>query len=105
MNKKSLSSVKLYLSSGILFILLGVIILFTDYLDSFVTSLLWPILEGSSEGKTVLFLGLIGSILIFSALIQASPKLEDKLYKDKNYHLRYLAIAIVIPFSTRKVSP
>ena len=96
MNKKNLSSVKLYLSSGVFFILLGVIILFTDYLDSFVTSLLWPILEGSSEGKTVLFLGLIGSILIFSALIQSSPKLEDKLYKDKNYHLRYLAIAIVI---------
>ena len=51
---------------GIMLIILGIIILETNYLDSFVTNLLWILLEGSSEGKTVLFLGLLGSLFILS---------------------------------------
>ena len=34
---------------GVLLIVIAAFILMTDFLDSFVTSLLWPLLEGSSE--------------------------------------------------------
>jgi hypothetical protein len=49
------------LSVAFLFILLALIILVTDSIDTLITNLLWPLLEGSSEGKTVIFLGIIGS--------------------------------------------
>ncbi|HII08026.1 MAG TPA: hypothetical protein HA355_00360 [Methanosphaera sp.] len=81
---------------GIIMILIGFTILFTNYIDSFVTQLLWPLLEGSSEGKTVLFLWLIGFTLIIISLIRQNKALCDKLYKDRNYHLKYLKIAIIL---------
>lgn len=82
--------------SGIILVLLGFIILFTDYIDSFVTQLLWPLLEGSSEGKTVLFLWMLGITLILSSIIRNNKKLSKKLYKDKNYHLKYVEITIIL---------
>lgn len=77
-------------------ILIGFIILFTNYIDSFVTQLLWPLLEGSSEGKTVLFLWLIGFTLILISLIRQNESLCTRLYKDKDSHLKYLKIAIIL---------
>ncbi len=82
--------------SGILLVLLGFIILFTDYIDSFVTQLLWPLLEGSSEGKTVLFLWLLGITLILSSVIRNNEKIKAKLYKDKDYHLKYVKLSIIL---------
>lgn len=82
--------------SGILLVLLGFIILFTDYIDSFVTQLLWPLLEGSSEGKTVLFLWLLGITLILSSVIRNNEKMKEKLYKDKDYHLKYVKLSIIL---------
>lgn len=81
---------------GILLILLGFIILFTNFIDSFVTELLWPLLEGSSEGKTVLFLWLVGFTLIVTSFIRQNSALNKKLYKNKNYHLRYLSTTIIL---------
>lgn len=82
--------------SGIALVLLGLVILFTNYIDSFVTQLLWPLLEGSSEGKTVLFLWLVGITLIITSIIRQNNILREKLYKDGNYHLKYLKTAIIL---------
>lgn len=71
-------------------------ILFTNYIDSFVTQLLWPLLEGSSEGKTVLFLWLVGITIIVTSLIRQNRAICEKLYKDDNYHLKYLKMAIIL---------
>ncbi len=96
---KGLISIDKSIIAGIFFILLGFFILVTDYLDVFVTNLLWPLLEGSSEGKTVLFLGLIGSILILSSIIRQNPKIQERLYKsDNDYHLKYIAVMLVLLF-------
>ncbi|WP_084790455.1 hypothetical protein [Methanosphaera sp. WGK6] len=81
---------------GIVLIILGVIILVTNHIDSFVTSLLWPLLEGSSEGKTVLFLGLMGSLLIFSSIINQNIVLKEKIYENETSHLKYLRIVLIM---------
>lgn len=82
--------------TGIILILLSFIILVTNFVDAFVTSLLWPLLEGSSEGKTVIFLGLIGMTLILSSLIRQNKSIQEKLYKNEEYHLKYIAYTITI---------
>lgn len=82
--------------TGIILILLSFIILVTNFVDAFVTSLLWPLLEGSSEGKTVIFLGLIGMTLILSSLIRQNKFIQEKFYKNEEYHLKYIAYTITI---------
>lgn len=82
--------------TGIILILLSFIVLVTNFVDAFVTSLLWPLLEGSSEGKTVIFLGLIGMTLILSSLIRQNKFIQEKLYKNEEYHLKYIAYTITI---------
>lgn len=82
--------------TGIILIFLSFIVFVTDFFDVFLTNLLWPLLEGSSEGKTVIFLGLIGVTLILSSFIRQNRQLRDKFYKDKNYHLRYISFTIVL---------
>ena len=89
-------SINLSVIAGIILILIAFVILFTNYVDAFVTSLLWPLLEGSSEGKTVLFLGLIGITLIFSSIISQNIYLRKKFYKNDSYPLKYIAITIII---------
>ena len=81
---------------GLGLIILGFIILVTDFIDSFVTNLLWPLLEGSSEGKTVLFLGMLGLILIISSLINQNNSIKHRLYPDNDYHLKYILFVVVI---------
>lgn len=81
---------------GFCLIILGIIILVTDFIDSFVTSLLWPLLEGSSEGKTVMFLSMIGIILIITSLINQNTQLKNYLYKSNDDHLKYLAIVVIM---------
>ncbi len=81
---------------GFILILLGVVILFTNFIDSFVTTLFWPILEGSSEGKAVLFLGLLGSFCILSSFINKSDKIKRKLYKNNESHWHYLLYALIL---------
>lgn len=60
---------------------------------------MWPLLEGSSEGKTVLFLWLLGITLIFTSIINQNDKIHSKLYKNKDYHLKYLKITIILLIS------
>lgn len=80
---------------GFLFIVLAAVIFFTNVIDVFVTSLLWPLLEGSSEGKTVIFLSMIGAIIIIDALMD-KKNIASRFYKDDNYYSRYLIVTIVL---------
>ncbi len=82
--------------AGIILILIGGILLVTSFLDIYVTTLLWPLLEGSSEGKTVLFLGLLGILLIISSLFRQTS-IFTRIYDENNdYHLKYVASVIII---------
>ena len=81
---------------GFTLILFGFIILFTDFVDSLVTQLLWPLLEGSSEGKTVLFLWLLGISIIISSYLSQKEIFREKFYKNKEHHLKYLKIAAIL---------
>ncbi|MCI5866557.1 MAG: hypothetical protein SOZ23_01565 [Methanosphaera sp.] len=83
---------------GVLLIVIAAFILMTDFLDSFVTSLLWPLLEGSSEGKTVMFLTLLGSVFIIIPILQNSDRFNAKFNKSGNYYFKYIAYLIVIMF-------
>lgn len=91
-----LSRVDTRITIGVFFILLAGIIFVTDFLDSFVTSILWPLLEGSSEGKTVLFLGMIGFIIIIDALGDKYRIISKYFYKSDDSYLKYLLSCIIL---------
>lgn len=84
------------LSVAFLFILLALIILVTDSIDTFITNLLWPLLEGSSEGKTVIFLGIIGSFIILDVAIDKIEFINKRVYTSDDVHFKYLLMTILI---------
>lgn len=55
--------------AGIILVLLGLVIYATSPLDQLVMMITWPLLSGSSEGKAVLLMVLMGSFLILNSLI------------------------------------
>lgn len=55
--------------SGLILILLGLFIYATSPLDQLVTMITWPLLSGSSEGKAVLLMVMMGSFLLLNSLI------------------------------------
>ena len=55
--------------SGIVLIFAGLLIYVTSALDQLVTMITWPILSGSSEGKAVLLMVMMGGFLILNFLI------------------------------------
>ena len=61
---------------GIILILLGVLVYLFSPLGQIIMILTWPLLSGSSEGKAVLFLVLMGSLLLLNTLIIHSRLLE-----------------------------
>lgn len=84
---------------GIFLILLAAFILATDYLDSFLTTLLWPLLEGSSEGKSVLFFVLLGSMFIITAVLRNNTYFNmkfDYLTGDARFKYIIWLVAIMI---------
>jgi hypothetical protein len=61
---------------GIVLILLGLVVYASSPLDQIMMMLTWPLLSGSSEGKAVLLLVLMGSLLILNMLITQSRLTE-----------------------------
>lgn len=85
---------------GVILIILALFILTTDFLDNTITSLLWIILEGSSEGKTVMFLVLLGVLLIITSTLRHYPRFIKKFNDptgNKKY-LKYIAYMMIIMF-------
>lgn len=80
---------------GLILIVLALIILITESIDTVITTILWPLLEGSSEGKTVIFLGMIGFYLIFD-VVAIKINLIENLYSTDRTKFRYLLFTIII---------
>ncbi|MBP2046522.1 hypothetical protein [Methanobacterium aggregans] len=87
--------------TGIVLIILGGILLKTGFMDNAVATVFWPILEGSSEGKAVILLVMMGSLLLLSSLITSSSRLNPKIFPGKWFNgRRYLLISLVTMFVT-----
>jgi len=54
---------------GFILIILGLFVYVTSPLDQVVMMITWPLLSGSSEGKAVLLMVLMGSFLLLNSLI------------------------------------
>ena len=66
-------------------ILVGLIVYATSSMDQLVMMITWPLLSGSSEGKAVLFMMLIGSFLILNSLINTNRFLAPVKEKTTEY--------------------
>ncbi|MCE5215122.1 MAG: hypothetical protein LLF83_10445 [Methanobacterium sp.] len=87
---------------GILLILIGVLIYKVDLVYSFTTSLFYPLLLGSSEGKAVLLLIFMGSMLILNMFITSS-KISSRFASmdiwDSRRYLKYALIIILFTYA------
>ena len=100
-----------YIGLGVFFIILAIIIFFTDVLTPFIRPLTHLILMGSSKGKDILFFAILGIVLIISQLFEYDNCFkENKLFK-KLYSLKissifklnnntYLKISLIIFVAT-----
>jgi hypothetical protein len=88
---------------GIILILLGLLVYVTSPLDQIIMILTWPLLSGSSEGKAVLLLVLMGSLLLLNTVIIHSRLLEPWEQRISNYSpdgKRFLKWALFIILTT-----
>ncbi len=86
---------------GALLILSAVLVYELEFLHGPATSLFYPLLLGSSEGKVVLFLTLVGSLLLLNGVI-SSGKIRGKfalmdIWDSKRY-LKYALLLILITY-------
>ena len=86
---------------GILLIILGGTLLKTNFMSNAVTTILWPVLEGSSAGKAVILLVIMGSLLLLSSFSTSNDWINRKFFSEKWADgRRYLLISILTVFST-----
>lgn len=87
---------------GIILILIGVLIYKVDILYSFTTSLFYPLLLGSSEGKAVLLLIFMGSMLVLNIFI-TSDKISNRFASmgiwDSRRYMKYALIIILFTYA------
>ncbi len=88
--------------TGIILILLGLFIYATSPLDELVMMITWPLLSGSSEGKAVLLMVIMGSFLVLNSLINNYRLLLPLKEKISNYspdgqkYLKWTLILILV---------
>jgi hypothetical protein len=86
---------------GVLLIVLGGLLLKTNFMSKAVTTVLWPVLEGSSEGKAVILLVMMGSLLLLSSFSTSNEGVNRRFFSEKWADgRRYLLISILTIFST-----
>ncbi len=89
--------------AGIILVLLGLVIYATSPLDQLVMMITWPLLSGSSEGKAVLLMVLMGSFLILNSLINNRGFLapvKNHAHDFSQDGKRFLKWTIIIIFLT-----
>lgn len=90
-----------FTATGTVLIIIAVLIYELKILHSIATSLFYPLLLGSSEGKLVLFLISMGSLLILNSLI-SSGKITSKFtgmgISNSRKYLKYTVILVLITF-------
>lgn len=98
-------------SLGILFIIIAMILFFTDFFSPFIRPLTHLFLMGSSKGKDILFFLVLGMLLIFSQLFEYNSKFTENehikkilsskiglIFKLKNN--TYLKISLILILGT-----
>ena len=89
---------------GIFLILLGILVFTTDFLDDLMMNLTWPLLSGSSEGKAVLLLVVMGSLLLFNSILRSRRGFLDRIYSKLYNHSpegrKYLKWFIILALLT-----
>jgi hypothetical protein len=89
---------------GIIITLIGILIFKFVFFDQMVTSVLWPLLSGSSRGKTILLFVIMGSMLILNSII-THPKIASKLtFVDNLSGKKYLKYTLILVLSTYVIS-
>lgn len=90
---------------GIFLILLGVLVYATDFLDGLLMTITWPLLSGSSEGKAVLLLLTMGSLLLFNSLIRSRRGFLDTIHSTLYNHspegrkyLKWFIILVILTY-------
>jgi len=87
---------------GTLMIIIGILLFFMDFLDKMMLILTYPFLEGSSEGKAVLFFLIMGSMLLIYPLFRFDGKIMKKMMTIsptfKVGELKYLKMTILMIF-------
>ena len=83
--------------AGILLIIAGILVYKVNFLHGVATSLFYPLLLGSSEGKAIIFLVTVGSLLILNSLIFSGKRLA---FIDTSNSKKYLKYAIIIVLFT-----
>ena len=84
-------------------ILFSVMVFSTKFLDSFILNITYIFLEGSSEGKSVLLFGIMGSMLLLYPLFNNNGRIMQKISSlspaNGNGNM-YLKLAIIIVLLT-----
>ncbi|HEX7469038.1 MAG TPA: hypothetical protein VF324_10730, partial [Methanobacterium sp.] len=90
---------------GIIMILLSILIFSTKFLDQLILNITYPFLEGSSQGKSVLLFGLLGSILLLYPIFNFKGKIMRKistinpaLNENENYYLKLVIILVMLTY-------
>lgn len=86
---------------GILLILLGLMVYWLEFLQTTATSIFYPLLLGSSEGKLVLFLFIMGSLLILNSLISHTKiacKFSVESVEDGRRYLKYGIVLVLVTY-------
>jgi hypothetical protein len=83
---------------GILMMIIGVIVWRVSFLHGITASIFWPLTLGSDETKVVIFLVLMGSFLVFNALITSgrfNGRFASLDFKSSKKYLKYAVILIL----------
>lgn len=85
---------------GLLLIVIVILIVSTNFLDSIMLTLTHPFLEGSSQGKSILFFGLMGTLLLFYPFFNFDGRimktLKNTSFVFSNSSRNYLKITIIV---------
>jgi hypothetical protein len=86
-------------------ILFSILIFSTKFLDQLILNITYPFLEGSSQGKSVLLFGLLGSILFLYPIFNFKGKIMRKistinpaLNENENYYLKLVIILVMLTY-------
>lgn len=85
---------------GMAMIVLSILISLVHSFDNIILQLTYPFLMGSSEGKSIIFFFLMGSMLILSQLMSDSDYIKNSRIgsKSANFNLKILIIIVFCTF-------
>ncbi len=89
--------------TGIVLIMVGILVYAVNIFHVAANSLFYPLLLGSSEGKPVIFFLLMGSLLLFNAIIVSGRITRRFAFMDiwdSRRYLKYALIIILLTYAT-----